>query len=72
MLPLEKSVAVGLFQLLNQLHEQTSFIITTNKSQKEWTEMLGDEVLATALLGSAALQMRGHQTYRKKLPARTP
>jgi len=50
MFPLEKSVAVGLFQLVNQLHEQTSFIITTNKSPKEWAEMLGDEVLATALL----------------------
>jgi len=34
----------------NQLHEQTSFIITTNKNPKEWAEMLGDEVLATALL----------------------
>ncbi len=50
MFPLEKTVAVGLFQLVNQLHEQTSFIITTNKSPKEWAEMLGDEVLATALL----------------------
>ena len=50
MFPLDKAVAVGLFQLVNQLHEQTSFIITTNKSPKEWTEMLGDEVLATALL----------------------
>ena len=50
MFPLEKTVAVGLFQLVNQLHEQASFIITTNKSPKEWAEMLGDEVLATALL----------------------
>jgi IstB-like ATP binding protein len=47
--PLEP-LAAGLFQLVNQLHEQTSFIMTTNKSPKEWTEMLGDEVLATALL----------------------
>lgn len=37
MFPLEKSVAVCLFQLVKQLHEQTSFIITTNKSPKEWT-----------------------------------
>nr|WP_279629334.1 ATP-binding protein [Prosthecochloris sp. ZM] len=35
---------------MDQLHEQTSFIITTNKNPKEWTEMLGDEVLAAALL----------------------
>lgn len=35
MLPLENTVAVGLFQLVNRLHEQASFIITTNKSPKE-------------------------------------
>jgi DNA replication protein DnaC len=50
MFPLEKEASVGLFQLIDQLHEQTSFIITTNKNPKEWTEMLGDEVLAAALL----------------------
>ena len=32
MFPLEKSVDIGLSQLVNQLHEQTSFIITTNKN----------------------------------------
>jgi DNA replication protein DnaC len=47
--PLEKSVAAGLFLLVNQLHEQTSFIITTNTKPKEWAEMPGNEVLATAL-----------------------
>jgi DNA replication protein DnaC len=50
MFPLEKEVAVGLFQLINHLHEKASFIITTNKSPKEWAEMLDDEVLATAIL----------------------
>jgi len=50
MFPLDKEVSVGLFQLINQLHEQASFIITTNKSPKEWAEMLNDEVLATAIL----------------------
>jgi len=50
MFPLDKETAVGLFQLINQLHESTSFIITTNKNPKEWAEMLEDEVIATALL----------------------
>lgn len=50
MFPLEKEISVGLFQLIDQLHEQTSFVITTNKNPKEWTDMLGDEVLAAALL----------------------
>jgi len=50
MFPIDKQMAVGLFQLINQLHEQTSFIITTNKNPKQWAEMLEDEVIATALL----------------------
>jgi len=50
MFPLDKEVSVGLFQLINCLHEKASFIITTNKSPKEWAEMLDDEVLATAIL----------------------
>lgn len=48
--PVEKPEAVGLFNFINQLYEKTSFIITTNKKPAEWAEMLGDEVLATALL----------------------
>jgi DNA replication protein DnaC len=48
--PVEKSVAVALFNFVNQVYEQTSFIITTNKMPTEWAKMLDDEVLATALL----------------------
>lgn len=48
--PVEKSVAVSLFNFVNQVYEQTSFIITTNKMPTEWAKMLDDEVLATALL----------------------
>jgi DNA replication protein DnaC len=48
--PVEKATAVTLFNFINQLYEKTSFIITTNKKPAEWAEMLGDEVLATALL----------------------
>ncbi|QZE13925.1 IS21-like element helper ATPase IstB [Halosquirtibacter laminarini] len=48
--PIKKEDAVSFFNLINHLHEQTSVIITTNKSPKEWAETLEDEVLATALL----------------------
>lgn len=48
--PVEKNEAVALFNFINQLYEKTSFIITTNKKPAEWAQMLGDEVLATALL----------------------
>ena len=48
--PIEKGVAVSLFNLINQQFEKTSFIITTNKAPKQWAQMLDDEVLASALL----------------------
>ena len=48
--PVEKSDAVSLFNFINHLYEKTSFIITTNKKPADWAEVLGDEVLATALL----------------------
>lgn len=48
--PVEKSMAVSLFNFINQLYENTSFIVTTNKMPAEWASLLDDEVLATALL----------------------
>jgi len=50
MFTLDKQQAVGLFHLVNHLHEKASFIVTTNKSPEEWVKMLDDEVIATALL----------------------
>lgn len=48
--PAEKFQAVSFFNFINQLYENTSFVITTNKMPTEWAKMLEDEVLATALL----------------------
>ena len=48
--PVNKTLAVELFNLINHLHEKASVIITTNKSPKQWAQTLDDEVLATALL----------------------
>lgn len=48
--PVEKTQAVNLFNFINQIYENTSLIITTNKMPAEWAKMLDDEVLATALL----------------------
>lgn len=50
MFPVEKAEATQLFHLINHLHEQSSIIVTTNKSPKQWAEVLQDEVLATAML----------------------
>lgn len=48
--PVEKNQAVSFFNFVNQIYENTSFIITTNKAPADWANLLDDEVLATALL----------------------
>jgi len=50
LMPVSKGDAVAFFNFFNQTYERTSFIITTNKSPKEWVEVLNDQVLTTALL----------------------
>lgn len=48
--PMQRDEAVGFFNLINTLHQQTSIIITTNKSPSEWAETMQDPALAAALL----------------------
>jgi len=50
MFPVTQQDAVAFFNLINELHNKTSLIITTNKSPKEWADILKDSVLTTALL----------------------
>jgi transposase len=50
MIAIARQDANSFFHFINALHERTSFIITTNKSPKEWAETIGDEVITTALL----------------------
>ncbi len=50
MFPVTGQDAVAFFNLINQLHDKTSLVITTNKSPKEWADVLKDKVLTTALL----------------------
>ncbi len=48
--PLQKEIAVAFFNFINQIYENASIVITTNKAPAEWAKMLDDEVIATALL----------------------
>jgi len=48
--PIEKKEANLFFNLISELYEKKSVIITSNKSFNEWAEMLGDEIMTTALL----------------------
>src|SRR5512144_316710 len=49
-LPLDRAEANMVFQLVSRRYERGSIIITSNKSFTEWGGVLGDDVLATAIL----------------------
>ena len=67
-LPITATEGNLFFQLISDLQEKTSIIITTNKGFEEWTEFLGDAALATAILDRLSyqcdkIQMNG-KSYR--------
>ena len=49
-LPVSRDGAVLFFQLVNARHEQASTALTSNKGFEEWGAVLGDEVMAAALI----------------------
>ncbi len=48
--PISREQANRFFILISELYEHSSVIITSNKEIGEWSEVLGDPVLTTALL----------------------
>lgn len=69
-LPLDRLEATLLFQLISGRYEKGSIIITSNKSFGEWGEVMGDPILATALLDrllhhAQVINIRGN-SYRLK------
>ena len=49
-LPVTQSGATLFFQLVNRRYEHASTVLTSNKGFEEWGRVLGDEVMAAALL----------------------
>ena len=47
---LDKQEANKMFQLICDFYQQTSLILTSNKSFDAWTNTLGDAVITTAVL----------------------
>jgi DNA replication protein DnaC len=67
-LPMDREGANLFFQLVSRRYEKGSTIYTSNKSYGEWGEVLGDNVIATAVLDrilhhSITLNIRG-DSYR--------
>ena len=48
--PIDRKEANLFFTLVSELYERSSIILTSNKGFESWAEMLGDEVMTTALL----------------------
>jgi IstB-like ATP binding protein len=66
--PYDRLAATGLFALICARYERGSVILTSNKGFAEWGEVLGDPVIATAILDrllhhSHILNIRG-ESYR--------
>ncbi len=49
-LPVSSAEGNLFFQLISELQEQASILLTTNKGFEEWAEFLDDAALATAIL----------------------
>jgi len=48
--PIERREANLFFNLISEMYEKLSIVITSNKSFENWAEMMGDSVMTTALL----------------------
>lgn len=67
-LPLSRTEANYLFQVISSRYERSSVILTSNKSVTEWPDVFGDHAIATAILDrllhhSHVLSIKGN-SYR--------
>lgn len=70
-LPMDRQGSHLFFQLVARRYEQGSTVFTSNKAYSEWGEVLGDNVIASAILDrvlhhSITLNIRG-ESYRMKM-----
>ena len=68
--PYDRESATAFFSLVSARYERGSIILTSNKGFADWGELLGDTVIATAILDrllhhSYVLNMRGESYYLK-------
>ena len=67
-LPVSQDGAVLFFQLINARHERASTVLTSNKGFEEWGHVLGDEVMAAALIDRPAAPLPHRQHPGQQLP----
>lgn len=69
-LPFDRQASSLIFQLVSKRYEKGSIMMTSNRTLSEWGEVLGDLVMATAILDrilhhSHVITIRG-ESYRLK------
>lgn len=69
-LPMNREEASLFFRLVTRRYERASLILTSNKSFVDWGEVLGDRVMATAILDrllhhATTINIKG-ESYRLK------
>jgi DNA replication protein DnaC len=71
-LPVSKEEANAFFTIISEIYETTSIIITSNKNITQWSELLGDPTLTTALLDRLLFNAKCYSlegdSYRLKHP----
>ncbi len=48
--PIDRKEANLFFNLVSEMYERSSIIITSNKGFDQWSEMMGDKIMTTAML----------------------
>ena len=67
-LPVNQDGAVLFFQLINARHERASTVLTSNKGFEDWGGVLGDEVMAAALIDRTCAPLPHRQHPGQQLP----
>lgn len=67
---MEQCEANLLFQLINEIYEKSSIILTSNKRPKSWSKLIGEQGIVTAildrLLHRAEIIQMDEESYRMR------
>ena len=65
-MPVNQDGAVLFFQIINARHDRASTVLTSNKGFEDWGGVLGDEVMAAALIDRLVHHCHIVNSYRMK------